>query len=87
MAGRFLLKIPPARALRPHAIAILTLAALIAGRSKRAPQLATIVAIGLLGRASGLPLLARAARWACRRWFLLPSIFFETGPDITEWLA
>jgi hypothetical protein len=25
--------------------------------------------------------------WPCRRLHLLPSIFFETGPSVGEWVA
>lgn len=72
--------------LAPAAAAALSLAVLGAWRSGKAPALAAgALAAWIVARQLRQPALRVALPWLCRRAFLLPSIFFETGPSFSEW--
>lgn len=76
------------RDLRILGAGALGLLALGAWRNARArPALAGVLAAGLLAGSLGRPALRSALPWLSRRYNLLPSIFFETGPSYTEWTS
>jgi hypothetical protein len=60
------------------------LAGAVASRRGGIALAAGLVGIALAGRLRE-PALRRALPWLSRRYFLLPTIFFETGPAFTEW--
>jgi hypothetical protein len=75
-------------ALRSLGAGLLALALFGAWRSRqRRRVLAAALAALVLGARLRQPALRRAAPWLCRRYFVVPSIFFETGPSFTEWIG
>lgn len=72
--------------LRALGAGALALAALGAWRSPRARHaLAGAAAAALVAAPLARPALRAALPWLSRRYNLLPSIFFETGPSFAEW--
>ncbi|MCS6882690.1 MAG: hypothetical protein RMK84_15055 [Oscillochloridaceae bacterium] len=49
------------------------------------PALAGVLAAGALAAPFRRPVVQAALPWLSRRFFLLPSIFFEAGPSCAEW--
>lgn len=88
LARRLAARGAPGHDLRALGAGALALAALGAWRSPRArPALAAALAAALLAGPLLRPALRAALPWLGRRYNLLPSIFFEAGPSITEWTA
>lgn len=56
-------------------------------RPRAWPALAGVVVAGALAAPFRRPALRAALPWLSRRFFLLPSIFFEAGPSCTEWVG
>ncbi len=54
-------------------------------RPRAWPALAGVVVAGALAAPFRRPALRAALPWLSRRFFLLPSIFFEAGPSCAEW--
>ncbi len=75
----------PARAVGSIAVVVL-LASLLAQR-RRGTRLAGMLISPLLAPPLRQRMLRALLPWFCRRFHLLPSIFFETGPKFTEWMA
>jgi hypothetical protein len=63
------------------------LLALLARKSRRGAGIAGALATGLLVAPVRRRAIKAAVPWVSKRLFLLPSIFFETGPSFTEWTA
>lgn len=55
--------------------------------SRTRPVLLGLVAAGLLAVVLRRPVLGVALPWLSRRYQLLPSAFFETGPPLAEWIS
>ncbi len=86
LARRLLGSSATGRQLRALGASATLLAALGAWQSARShPALAALLAIGLLALPLRRPALRVVLPWLSQRFFLLPSIFFETGPAFTEW--
>jgi hypothetical protein len=65
------------------AVALLT--GLLAGKSRRSAGVVGALVSSMLIPSVRRRVLRIAFPWLSRRFFLLPSIFFETGPAFTEW--
>lgn len=75
-------------ALRSLGAALLALALFGAWRSRPGRMALAVAATAMvLGTQLRQPALQRVAPWLCRRYFIVPSIFFETGPSFTEWMS
>lgn len=86
LARRLLGSRATGRQLRALGVGATLLAAIGAWRSARShPALAGLLTAGLLALPLRRPALRIALPWLSQRFFLLPSIFFETGPAFTEW--
>lgn len=72
--------------LRAMGLGIVALLVIGLWRRPRAwPALAGVLAAGALAAPFRRPAVRAALPWLSRRFFLLPSIFFEAGPSCAEW--
>jgi hypothetical protein len=66
-------------------VGALFLVGLLARRTRRNLGIAGLVASSMLVPALRRRMVGAALPWLSKRYYLLPSIFFETGPQISEW--